>query len=94
LRTFIEHIVFQISKIIKPNAKVLVTGGGAFNVFLIEQLKKCGAEIIIPENKLIEFKEALIFAFLGVLKLRGDINCLSSVTGASNNHSSGIVYKI
>ena len=50
-------------------------------------------EIFIPENKTLEFKEALIFALLGVLKLRNEINVLSSVTGAKSDHSSGIIYK-
>jgi anhydro-N-acetylmuramic acid kinase len=48
--------------------------------------------IIIPENKILEYKEALIFALLGVLKLRGEINVLKSVTGASKDHSSGMIY--
>ena len=94
LRTFIEHISFQISKTIKPNTKVLITGGGAFNTFLLEQLQQsCGSEIIVPEETIVEFKEALIFAFLGVLKLRNEVNCLSSVTGASHDHSTGIVFR-
>ncbi len=95
LCTFIEHIAFQISKTIQPNTKMLITGGGVFNTFLLDCLKKnCDAEIIVPGKKIIEFKEALIFAFLGVLKLRDDVNCLSSVTGAFQDHSSGIIYKI
>jgi anhydro-N-acetylmuramic acid kinase len=49
-------------------------------------------KIIIPTNKILEFKEALIFALLGVLKLRGEINTLSSVTGAKSDHSSGYIY--
>ena len=50
-------------------------------------------EIIIPSAKILEFKEALIFALLGVLKLRNEINVLSSVTGAKKDHSSGEIYK-
>jgi anhydro-N-acetylmuramic acid kinase len=49
-------------------------------------------ELIIPSPKILEFKEALIFALLGVLKLRGEINVLSSVTGAKIDHSSGEIY--
>ena len=49
-------------------------------------------EIIIPDAKTLEFKEALIFALLGVLKLRNEINVLSSVTGAEMDHSSGEIY--
>ena len=74
--------------------KVLVTGGGAYNDFLIERIQKQFPEmdIIIPEPKLLEFKEALIFGLLGVLKLRNETNVLSSVTGAKHDHSSGVIY--
>ena len=80
-----------------PNkeGKLLITGGGAYNTFLIEQIKLClpKVEVIIPSKTIIEYKEALIFGFLGVLKLRNEINVLSSVTGAQKDHSSGIIYK-
>lgn len=94
LRTFVEHIAIQINKGIPANvSKVLVTGGGAYNGFLMERIKAHGtADFYVPEAKVIEFKEALIFAFLGALKLEGEINVLSSVTGASKDHSSGVVY--
>ena len=95
LRTFVEHIAVQISKICsKPNAKLFITGGGAYNRFLIERLHNYlpTTEVVIPDDKTIQFKEALIFGFLGVLRLRNEINVLSSVTGASKNHSSGVVF--
>ena len=94
LRTFVEHIAVQLVKEIKDNSSVLITGGGAYNTFLIERLKELNptANWIIPNKKLIEFKEALIFGFLGVLKLRNEINVLASVTGASKNHSSGNIF--
>lgn len=95
LSTFTEHISDQISKEINlhKNATVLITGGGAYNDYLIDRLKsKTKSTIIIPEKSILEFKEALIFGILGVLKLRNEVNCLSSVTGASKNHSSGKVY--
>ncbi len=93
LRTVYEHIAMQISDSILLNGKVLVTGGGAFNAFLIERMrKKTSAEIILPDEKIINFKEALIFAFLGVLKITGQINCLSSVTGALRDSSCGTVF--
>jgi anhydro-N-acetylmuramic acid kinase len=73
--------------------KMLVTGGGAFNAFLIELISgKTAVELVITTNEIINFKEALIFAFLGVLKTRGEINCLASVTGAKCDSSAGIVY--
>ncbi len=95
LRTFVEHIAFQISKEINTNKKssVLITGGGAYNVFLIKRIKSLTDNgIVIPSKDIIEYKEALIFGLLGVLKLRGEINCLSSVTGAKHDHSSGKVF--
>lgn len=95
LRTVVEHAVIQINSVLqqKPKATVLVSGGGAYNTFLIERLKDfCENEIVIPSEDIIEYKEALIFGLLGVLKLRNETNCLSSVTGAMHDHSSGIVY--
>lgn len=94
LATFTEHIAIQIAKVFNENQlnRVLVTGGGAFNSFLIEKLReKSDSEIIIPDEKIINFKEALIFAFMGVLRLNNDVNVLCSATGSSYNHSSGIV---
>ena len=95
LCTFVEHIAIQIANICsKPNAKLFITGGGAYNRFLIERLRNYlpTTELVIPDDKTIQFKEALIFGFLGVLRLRDEINVLSSVTGASKNHSSGVVF--
>lgn len=95
LGTFVEHIAIQIANICsKPNAKLFITGGGAYNRFLIERLRNYlpSTEVVIPDDKTIQFKEALIFGFLGVLRLRNEINVLSSVTGASKNHSSGVVF--
>lgn len=95
LRTFVEHCAFQISREIgkKDDASILITGGGVYNSFLIERLKTfTNNKIVIPDKNLIEFKEALIFGLLGVLKLRGEINCLRSVTGAKKDHSSGQIY--
>jgi anhydro-N-acetylmuramic acid kinase len=93
LRTMVEHISIKIGKEVKANSSVLVTGGGAYNHFLVERIKaNSKARFIIPNKQLIEYKEALIFALLGILKIRGEHNCLSSVTGASRDHSSGMVY--
>ncbi|WP_298495106.1 anhydro-N-acetylmuramic acid kinase [uncultured Algibacter sp.] len=93
LKTFSDHIAKQIASVIKENSKVLVTGGGAYNSYVISKIKSnVKSEIIIPDNNLVEFKEALIFGFLGILRLRNEVNCLKSVTGALKNHSSGKIY--
>jgi len=97
IATFTEHVAVQLSENIQHHSsqKVLVTGGGAFNTYLIELLQqKTKAQIILPQKNLIEFKEALIFGFLGVLRLENEINVLASVTGASKNHSSGKIFEV
>jgi anhydro-N-acetylmuramic acid kinase len=95
MATFTEHIAIQIALAL-PNKKnnLFITGGGAYNDFMIErvQFHLPETKIVIPETKIIEFKEAQIFGLLGVLKLRNEINTLSSVTGAKMDHSSGIIY--
>ena len=99
MHTFTEHIALQTSLSLDffetRNGKLLATGGGTYNDFLIERMQFYlpKLEIIIPDVKTLEYKEALIFGLLGVLKLRNEINVLSSVTGAKENHSSGFVYK-
>ncbi|WP_040282299.1 anhydro-N-acetylmuramic acid kinase [Psychroserpens damuponensis] len=93
LRTFIEHIAIQIAKAFTSNSKVLFTGGGTFNDFLIERIKaQKEFELVRPSKEIIDYKEALIFGLLGVLKLRGEVNCLASVTGADIDHSSGVIF--
>jgi anhydro-N-acetylmuramic acid kinase len=95
LRTFTEHVAIQLEAALpKKTGRLFVTGGGAYNEFLVERMQSHlpQMQIVIPERKLLEFKEALIFALLGVLRLRNEINVLASVTGASHDHSSGKVY--
>jgi anhydro-N-acetylmuramic acid kinase len=74
------------------NDTLLITGGGAHNKFWINKLKELNINAIVPEIKLIDFKEALIFSLLGVLKVRNEINILSSVTGSSKDLSGGVIY--
>jgi anhydro-N-acetylmuramic acid kinase len=95
LSTFTEHIAYQISQALPhKNASLLITGGGAWNNYLIERLQVFlpNMQCVIPDSKTLEFKEALIFGLLGILKLRNEINTLSSVTGASHDHSAGVIY--
>ena len=95
LRTFVEHIAIQMRNSIKANNKsVLLSGGGTFNSFLVERIKaNTSNKIIIPSQQIVDFKEALIFAFLGVLRLRNEINCLKSVTGAKEDNIGGCIYQ-
>jgi len=92
LRTYVEHISVQIANK-TDSAKMLITGGGAYHNLLIERIKEHSeAEVLVPSKELIDFKEALIFALLGLLRDEGRINILSSVTGSKFDHSSGVIY--
>ena len=96
LRTYSEHAAEVIANEFRNTSeeKVLVTGGGAFNDFLMGEIKRrTTVQVVIPSAEVVNFKEALIFAFLGVLKMRGENNVLSSVTGASQDHSSGVIFE-
>jgi len=95
LNTFCEHIAIQISRALgkEKNHKILITGGGAFNDFLLERIKyHTPNPILLPDANTINFKEALIFAFLGVLRWREEPNCLQSVTGARKDNIGGAIY--
>ncbi|MDP1621555.1 MAG: anhydro-N-acetylmuramic acid kinase [Bacteroidales bacterium] len=95
LSTYCEHIAIQVSHASgnDKNTKMLVTGGGTFNKFLMQRIRHHSVpEIIIPDANTINFKEALIFAFLGVLRRRNEPNCLQSVTGATKDSSGGAIY--
>jgi anhydro-N-acetylmuramic acid kinase len=94
LATCTESTAIEVAEAAKSmNGKsMLCTGGGAFNSFLLSRiLHHCGdyVSIIVPEEDVIKFKEAMVFAFLGVLRVRGEENCLKSVTGATRNSSGG-----
>jgi anhydro-N-acetylmuramic acid kinase len=103
LRTYVEHIVQQIklaivrnSEFPTSNSKLLVTGGGAFNDFLMErlsnELSSIGIEVVIPDEDLVRYKEALIMGLIGVLRWRQEYNVFSSVTGAERNSIGGAVW--
>ncbi|MEA3496961.1 MAG: anhydro-N-acetylmuramic acid kinase [Bacteroidota bacterium] len=102
LRTIYEHVAIQIFNVVKNNSgkSLLITGGGTYNNFLIKLIKqkidsqKKKVEITIPNKEIIDFKEALIFAFLGVLKRRNEINCLASVTGAKHDNCGGKIVEL
>lgn len=94
LCTFCEHVAVQIGSHIK-GGKVLLTGGGALNKYLVERMSARApqCEYVVPDKLTINFKEALIFAFLGMLYICDIPNCLSSVTGAKFNCVGGALYK-
>jgi anhydro-N-acetylmuramic acid kinase len=105
LRTYVEHIVMQTrdaiinlinNKLQTTNRKLLVTGGGAFNTFLVnrlsEELGQLQIQVMVPDEKLIRYKEAMIMAFMGVLRWRQEYNVLSSVTGASRDSIGGALW--
>ena len=92
LKTYVEHIATQIGRH-THNGKILITGGGAFNDYLIKRIKAhTSGKVIIPDPMLINYKEALIFALLGLLKDMGQVNILASVTGCKQDHSSGVIF--
>lgn len=95
LATLTEHMAYQIAQVIKDkDVRVLVTGGGAYNQHLIDRLSLYipYAEILLGSKEIIEFKEAIIFALLGVLRKENRINVLSSVTGAQKDHCAGNIF--
>lgn len=94
-RTVVEHIAVQIAANVPVGAQtMLVTGGGAHHTFIIQQIRRQRdtLNVIVPDSLIIDYKEALIFAFLGLLRLHGENNCLRSVTGAQEDCCGGAVY--
>ena len=95
LRTFYEHAAIQLARVTKPGRSLFITGGGAYNKFLISRISELtGDKIVIPDSQIIEYKEALIFALLGAMYMDGQPSCLSSVTGASRDNIGGMLFKI
>jgi anhydro-N-acetylmuramic acid kinase len=108
LRTYVEHIVYQIKEAIRQsqsaknhqppttNHKLLITGGGAFNTFLVQrlsdELQPLNIGVIVADENLVQYKEALIMAFMGVLRWRQEYNVLSSVTGAQRDSIGGALW--
>jgi anhydro-N-acetylmuramic acid kinase len=96
LRTFYEHVAVQLSRVLDNRiGEILITGGGAHNIFLLELFKsKIKQNTYCPSKEIIDFKEALIFAFLGVLRFRNEVNGLASVTGARVDNVGGMIFQI
>ena len=93
VREYLLHLLNELIKEIRPNdGQVLITGGGAFNTHLIDGLRQTHHNrIMIPEDHLVMYKEAMIFAFLGLLRMLEKTNVLQDVTGAMRDHCSGLV---
>jgi anhydro-N-acetylmuramic acid kinase len=94
LHTIVVHEAAQIAAVLNQNRikTVLVTGGGTYNTFLIDSIiTRTNSKIIIPTAEIIDFKEALIFAFLGLLNVRGEVNTFKSVTGATHDSTGGFI---
>lgn len=97
MHTVVQHIAEQISKVTKSGVRkeLFLTGGGTHNKFLVQQIRHITNHIlIIPEDEIVDFKEALIFALLGVLRFRRETNCLASVTGARRDSTGGIIHRV
>jgi anhydro-N-acetylmuramic acid kinase len=97
LRTVYENIAVQITETIDklPGDRILVTGGGTYNNFLTELIAaKTSKKIHLPDRLIIEFKEALIFAFLGLLRFHNIANCLKDVTGAKQDNIGGVIHQV
>lgn len=110
LRTYVEHIAVQVKKALSPvvnkqaaeeaansgSRKLLVTGGGAHNSFLIERLtdllREDNIEVVVPDRQLVDYKEAVVMALVGVLRWREENNVLASVTGSRRNSIGGAVW--
>lgn len=95
IATVYHHVAYQIANVLNNEKikSVLITGGGAKNTFLLDLIKeKYSGEVVVPEEAIVDYKEAIVFAFLGLLRFRNEVNVFSSVTGAKKDHSGGYVY--
>lgn len=98
MATFVEHIAMQIGAAIvetfqETSLQMLITGGGAKNKYLVERIQAhTKHQVSVPADEIIDYKEALVFAFLGLLRSRNEINVLKSVTGAESDSSSGKIF--
>jgi len=95
LCTYVEHVAYQIARACpSKSGRMMLSGGGAFNRYLVERIKALTPILVmVPDSKMVNFKEALIFAYLGWLRSQGRINVYSSVTGASMDSVAGAYYK-
>lgn len=97
LCTYTEHVAIQVGRNLPQQGMGLVTGGGTNNAYLIERIRHhapTDCTLDTSQTDLIEYKEALIFGFLAYLKHYNQPNVLSQITGASRDHSAGVLYNV
>ena len=103
LHTYTEHIAIQVANVINNHQqkdiinKVLCTGGGSLNIYLLERMRNYihdNIQIEIPGKSIIAYKEAIIMAFIGLLRVLNKTNVLSSVTGSKRNTSNGCIWNV
>jgi anhydro-N-acetylmuramic acid kinase len=94
IATITAHAAIQIANAIPSKTRnVLITGGGAHNTFLINSIQeKTRAQVHVPELNVINYKEAIIFGLIGLLRLNNKINILKTVTGAKKDSCSGLIH--
>jgi len=105
LATYVDHIAYLIGKdianianeyrmVLSEEVQLFVTGGGAFNTYLVARIQAyTKLKVVVPEEELVNYKEAIVMAFIGVLKLKNEVNVLASVTGANHDTSCGEVFE-
>lgn len=100
LATYTEHIAMQVRAQIglahsadHLPGQMLITGGGAFNTHLVQRIEHhAGIPVVVPSAQIVSYKEALVMALIGVLRMRGEVNILHAVTGAARDAIGGAVY--
>jgi anhydro-N-acetylmuramic acid kinase len=105
MRTMVEHIAIQVTRSTgrllnsfknERPTKMLVTGGGAHNIFLMQRVRAAlgvmGVTLEVPDEQVINYKEALIMALLGVLRWREENTVIHTVTGATRSSIGGAVW--
>jgi anhydro-N-acetylmuramic acid kinase len=104
LRTYVEHIAVQVAKAVEQHAHdldaqpvMMITGGGAFNDFLVGRIRSLlepmRVSVEVPDADIVNYKEAIIMALLGVLRWREEPTVMASVTGASRDSVGGAVWR-
>ncbi len=96
LATFYEHVKLQVEAVLaggNGNKKVMLSGGGAKNSYFVKRLETIpGLKLHIPDPEIVDFKEAIVFAYLGLLRVRGEKNIFAAATGASRDSIGGDLF--